>query len=262
MIDTITKLDGHKVRYLDSGSDKQPIVLLHGLGGCSDKWMPVMDILSSSYRVLAPDIIGYGKSDKPVVDYTPAYMVSFVKKFIVATDLEMPHIVGASLGGQVAVQFAARYKQYMSKLVLISPAGMMKHSTPALDQYIMAALYPHKSTISHALQLMEGGKEPPSPSLVQLFMTNMKMPNAKMVFMSSLLCFKNSTLHKHLKKVVAPTLLVWGNDDSIIPISYAAKFVSALQNCTFAPIPNCGHTPYVQYPELFCKTISDFLREL
>lgn len=259
MIDTTTKLSGHTVRYLDSGSDKQPVILLHGLGGCSDKWTSVIDKLSVLYRVVAPDIIGYGQSDKPVVNYTPGYMVSFVKKFIIATDLKMPHIVGASLGGQVAIQFAAKYARYMSKLVLVSPAGMMGQSTPALDQYIMAALYPRESSISHALQLMGGGKEPPSKALVHLFMTNMKRPNAKMAFMSSLLCFKNSnTVHTHLKNVVAPTLLVWGDDDSIIPISYASKFTSTLQNCTFTAIPDCGHTPYVQYPELFSKILSDF----
>ncbi len=259
MIDTTTKLNDHTVRYLDSNSNKQPVILLHGLGGCSDKWKSVIDILSASYRVIAPDIIGYGQSDKPVVNYTPTYMVSFVKKFITAIDIENPHIVGASLGGQVAVQFAARYKQYMSKLVLVSPAGIMKRSTPALDQYIMAALYPRESSVSHALQLMEGSERPPSKTLIQLFMTNMKRPNAKMAFMSSLLCFKNSnTIHRHLKKVTTPTLLVWGDDDPIIPVSYAGKFTSVLPNCTFTTIPNCGHTPYVQYPEHFCKILSDF----
>ena len=262
MLDTIIKLNGHTVRYLDSDSGKHPVVLLHGLGGCADKWDSVIDILSESYRVIAPDIIGYGYSDKPVVDYTPAYMVAFVKKFITATGLEKPHVVGASLAGQFAIEFAARHKEYMSKLVLVSPAGIMKRSTPNLDQYIIAALYPRESSISRALQLMDGGSEPPPKKLVDLFMTNMSRPNAKMAFMSSLLCFKNSnTTQKYLKLVTSPTLLLWGDADSIIPISYANKFVSALENCTFIAIPDCGHTPYLQYPELFCKILSDFFEK-
>ena len=261
MLDTTVVVDGHTIRYLDSDSKGHTVILLHGLGGHARKWLPTISVLSKSFRVIAPDIIGYGKSDKPVTNYPPAYMVSFVKNFIKSAKLKRPHIVGASLGGHVAIEFAAKYQRMISKLVLVSPAGLMKHSTPALDKYILAALYPRKSSVIDALQLMEGTTNPPHKELVNDFIQNMKRTNAKMAFMSSLLCFKNDyTIHKYIKKVKAPSLLVWGHDDPIIPVSYAGKFVAAIPNCKFTTIPNCGHTPYVQYPVLFSDILTDFFR--
>lgn len=260
MLDTRTLVDGNSIRYLDSCSPGPPVILLHGLGGYADKWMPVIELLSASYRVVAPDMIGYGQSDKPVADYTPEFLVSFLREFISAVGFERPNIVGASLGGQVAVEFAATNKQSVSKLVLVSPAGMMKCSTPALDAYIMAALYPRENSVAHALQLMEGSQNEPPEKLVKLFISNMRRPNAKMAFMSSLLCFRNSKgVSAYLDRVDSPTLLVWGHDDPIIPVSYASKFREAISRCTFATIPNCGHTPYVQYPDRFADIVSGFL---
>ena len=258
-MDRYVVVGGNRIRYVDSGSGSV-ILLLHGLGGYASKWHDVTEILSGYYRVIAPDMVGYGLSDKPVADYTPDFFVEFVDRFIRATDIGRPHIVGASLGGQVAAMFAAKHRQSMSKLVLVSPAGVMRRSTPALDAYIMAAMYPRPHSVAHALMLMEGSGKQPSPRLVSSFIDNMKRPNAKMAFMSSLLCFKNSAnVTSYLKKIKVPTMLVWGHEDSIIPISYASKFSSSISGCRFELLEDCGHTPYVQMPERFSCLVMDFL---
>lgn len=252
---------GNRIRYVDSGSGSA-VLLLHGLGGYASKWHGVIDILSRSYRVIAPDMIGYGLSDKPVADYTPDFFVEFVDMFIRATDIARPHIVGASLGGQVAAMFAAEHRRSVSKLVLVSPAGVMRRSTPALDAYIMAAMYPRPRSVAHALMLMEGSGRQPDQRLVSSFIDNMRRPNAKMAFMSSLLCFKNSAnVTAYLKKINVPTMLVWGHDDPIIPISYASKFAGSIPNCRFERLEDCGHTPYVQIPERFAGLVMDFLAD-
>ena len=258
-MDRYVVVDGNRIRYVDSGSGSV-ILLLHGLGGHASKWHDVTEILSGRYRVIAPDMIGYGLSDKPVADYTPDFFVEFVDRFIRTIDIGRPHIVGASLGGQVAAMFAAKYRRSMSKLVLVSPAGVMRHSTPALDAYIMAAMYPRPRSVEHALMLMEGSGKQPSRRLVSSFIDNMKRPNAKMAFMSSLLCFKNSAdVTVYLKKIKVPTMLVWGHEDSIIPISYASKFTGTIPDCRFERLEDCGHTPYVQMPEKFAGLVLDFL---
>ena len=260
MQDTCAMVGGYRIRYLDSDTPGHPVILLHGLGGYADKWIPAISGLSPGYRAIAPDVIGYGQSDKPLTDYTPEYFVTFLKNFIEALHLDRPHIVGASLSGQVAAQFAASYPHMISRLVLMSPAGIMKNSTPALDAYITAALYPRFDSVSHALQLMEGSDRRASPTLVESFIANMRRPNAKMVFMSSLLCFKNyDDITTILYRISCPTLLLWGYDDPIIPISYAAQFAAAIPNCTFTGIERCGHTPYVQYPDLVAKIVTSFL---
>ena len=259
MQDRRVSVDDSSIRYLDAGSGST-VLLLHGLGGYADKWRRVIDKLSDSHRVIAPDMIGYGLSDKPVADYTPHFFVEFLERFIDAAGLERPHIVGASLGGQVAAMFAALHQECVSRLVLVSPAGLMKVSTPALDAYVMAALYPRPGSVGHALRLMEGSGRDPSWTLISSFMDNMRRPNAKMAFMSSLLCFKNAEdLTPYLNSIEAPTMLLWGYDDPIIPISYAAQFAAAIPDCRFVGLEECGHTPYVQYPERFAGLVAGFL---
>ncbi len=250
---------GNKVRYLHSDTAGQPLIMLHGLGGYADKWVPTATILSRQYRTIIPDITGYGKSDKPMIDYTPEFFVSFLEKFIEALNLEIPVVVGASMGGQIAAQYASAHKG-VQRLILISPAGMMRHSTPALDAYIMAALYPREGSAAHAFRLMDGTGKDANPKVVSTFLANMNRSNAKMAFMSSLLCFKNSKdITPALKKITIPTLLVWGHLDTLIPISYAHKFAAAIPNCQFEGMEGCGHTPYVQHPEQFAGIVNNFL---
>lgn len=261
MQDRRVSVGDNSIRYLDAGSGSA-VLLLHGLGGYADKWRGVIGRLSDSHRVIAPDMIGYGLSDKPVADYTPGFFVEFLKRFIEATGLERPHIVGASLGGQIAAIFAALHQERLSRLVLVSPAGIMKISTPALDAYIMAALYPRPGSVGHALRLMEGSGRDPNWTLISSFMANMRRPNAKMAFMSSLLCFKNAEdLTPYLGSIRVPTMLLWGYDDPIIPISYAAQFAAAIPDCRFVGLENCGHTPYVQDPERFAGLVAGFLSD-
>lgn len=261
MEDKRTIVGGRSIRYLEAGSGSD-LVLLHGLGGYANKWGRVFEKLSAKYHIIAPDMIGHGYSDKPVADYTPRFFTKFVKQFLDVIGLERPHIVGASLGGQVAAMFAAEFASRLSKLVLVSPAGVMKISTPALDAYIMAALYPRYRSVMHAMQLMEGSNRAPSTALVTEFVNNMKQPNAKMAFMSSLLCFKNAAdVTPYLKNIKTQTMLLWGHDDSIIPISYAAHFVESIPDCRFVGLESCGHTPYVQYPGLFTQLVADFLAD-
>src|SRR5215467_6432297 len=100
-------VDGHNIRYLESGSSSKKLVLLHGLGGYAERWRNIIPYLSEKYHVFVPDLIGYGKSDKPSVDYTVELFVRFTFDFINALGLRKTNLMGTSLGGQVAVECAA-----------------------------------------------------------------------------------------------------------------------------------------------------------
>ena len=105
----------------------------------------------------------------------------------------------------------------------------MKQSTPALDAYITAALYPNEKNAKNAFEIMDGsGKQIPM-GIITEFVTRMKLPNAKFAFMSTLLGLKNSDLiTKKLEKISSPTLIIWGSDDPVIPITFADDFVSSI----------------------------------
>jgi 2-hydroxy-6-oxonona-2,4-dienedioate hydrolase len=258
--DKFLEIDGHRIRYLESGSSKNTLVLLHGLGASAERWSPVVPLFEDHFRVIIPDLIGFGYSDKPTVDYTPDFFIEFLEKFFTASKITRPNIIGSSLGGQISAEYAASHSDNVEKLILVSPAGMMKKSTPALDAYIMAALYPNEISAKNAFEMMEGAGKNIEENIINGFVERMQLPNAKLAFMSTVLGLKNSdTITSKLQSILTPTLIIWGGDDPVIPINHADDFVSAIQDCRFFRMDGCGHTPYVQDPPTFASKCLEFL---
>ena len=254
------QIDKHKIRYLESGNSKNTLVLLHGLGASAERWLNVIPLFSKEYTVIVPDLIGFGSSDKPSVDYTPEYFVDFLERFFAQTGIARPNLVGSSLGGQIAANYASSHADEIENLILVSPAGSMTQSTPALDAYIMAALYPNEQTAKNAFELMEGSGEPVPQEIVTGFIERMRLPNAKLAFMSTVLGLKNSKpITTKLGSITTPTLIIWGSADPVIPIIHSDSFISSIQDCRFFKMDGCGHTPYVQDPHTFASKVLEFL---
>ena len=260
MQENFVQVDGNKIRYLESGNSKNAMLLVHGLGASAERWLGVIPALAKHYRVIVPDLVGFGCSVKPPVDYTPAFFIDFLSKFFEAVGVKVSIVVGSSLGGQIAADFAFTHSDSVRKLILVSPAGMMKHSTPALDAYILAALFPNEQSAKTAFEMMEDSGKDVDEAIVKGFVKRMRMPNAKLAFMSTLLGLKNSEmLDKKLERILVPTLLIWGSNDPVIPIKYADSFVSSIPDCSLYKMKGCGHTPYVQKPEEFSAAALEFL---
>ena len=260
MKEKFISINGNNIRYLESGESEKTIVLVHGLGASAERWEFVIPEFSKHYRVIVPDLIGFGYSDKPLVDYTTEFFSDFLSSFFQELGLNKTNIIGSSLGGQIIVKYASDQLHTIDHLVLVSPSGIMKSSTPALDAYIMAALYPDIESAKNAFEMMAGGTRQVQQKVIEDFVKRMKLPNAKMAFMSTLLGLKNSELTTNsLKKISVPTLIIWGEHDPVIPIKYADEFVSSIQDCRFYMMDNSGHTPYVDDPKMFAKLVLDFL---
>ncbi len=263
MEEKFLQIDGHKIRYLESGNSKNTLVLIHGLGASAERWSPVIPLFEANFRVVVPDLIGFGYSDKPTADYTLDFFSEFLEKFFMASNIVRPNIIGSSLGGQISAEYASLHSQNIEKLILVSPSGVMKQSTPALEAYIMAALYPNEISAKNAFELMEGSGKDIEENIVNGFVERMQLPNAKLAFMSTLLGLKNSKpITTKLQSIFVPTLIIWGANDPVIPINYANDFVSAIQDCRFFRMDGCGHTPYVQDPHTFASKALEFLNGL
>ncbi len=255
------QIEGHKIRYLESGSSRETLVLVHGLGASAERWNRVMPTFSQDYHVIVPDLIGFGYSDKPLVDYTPEFFSEFLRNFFEVSGIEKPHIIGSSLGGQITAQYASENPDNIEKLILVSPAGVMKQSTPALDAYIMAALYPNEQSAKTAFELMEGSGKEVDKEIVDGFIQRMQLPNAKLAFMSTILGLKNAeVITGKLQSILVPTLIIWGSNDPVIPIQYADEFVSSIKDCRFYRMDKCGHTPYVEDPTKFASVVLNFFK--
>jgi pimeloyl-ACP methyl ester carboxylesterase len=124
----------------------------------------------------------------------------------------------------------------------------------------MAALYPNKESVKTAYQMMVGPGKQISEISVERFVNNMSRPNAKMVFLSTLLGLKNAPdISEKLGKIIVPTLLIWGKEDKLIPFEYSEQFVSSINSCEFIPMEGCGHSPYVEDPEKLSELVIKFL---
>ena len=259
MVIKTAEVDNNKIRYLEEGSSENTLLLLHGLGASAERWEYVIPHFAREFRVVVPDLIGFGYSDKPMADYTIEYFSEFISKFVDKIGIKELNIVGSSLGGQIAAEYTVNHNENIRKLVLVSPSGVMKHSTPALDAYIAAALYPNDDSALNAFQIMSGRKEIEN-KIVKGFVERMTLPNAKMAFMSTLLGLRDSEpITKKLQMITVPTLIIWGENDPIIPIEYAQSFISGINDCRFYKMMECGHTPYVENPKVFYQVVSDFL---
>ena len=99
-------IKGHKIRYLESGKGVKNIVLIHGLGASAERWEFVIPEFSKHYRVIVPDLIGFGHSDKPLVDYTTEFFTDFISSFLNKLQIKKTNIIGSSLGGQIIAEYA------------------------------------------------------------------------------------------------------------------------------------------------------------
>jgi 2-hydroxy-6-oxonona-2,4-dienedioate hydrolase len=257
-----TSVNGYRIRYLEVGSPNRPIlILLHGIGASAERWSRVIPTLSKYFHLIIPDIIGFGYSDKPAVDYTMDFFIDFFRSFLDNLSISKAYIVGSSLGGHIATEFAIRFNYMIEKLVLVAPAGMMRKSGPTLDRYIMAALYPEYQRVYEAFSEMVHDSNAINQETLMDFINRMNLPNAKYAFMSTLLGIRYAPdLRSRLSNITAPTLLVWGEDDTTIPLEEYSNRYKGIPNLEeIVMIKNCGHIPPIEKPATFNRIVLRFL---
>jgi pimeloyl-ACP methyl ester carboxylesterase len=248
-----------RVRYVDLGGG-EPVLLVHGLGGSVESWANNIGELAKNLRVIAIDLPGFGLSDKPTMNYTIRFYTKFVFQFLKELQLGRVSIVGSSLGGQVAAEVAINPPSIVKKLVLISPAGALPRSfkgTPALWKYVKVVNAKSVQQVKQALFAVDN--KPVDDSYARLVFEKISMPGAKEAFISALTgSAKAPRLGSRLNRIKVPTLLLWGKEDYMIPVTFVEPFVK-MKNCRVILLEHCGHRPHFERPELFNRIVSDFL---
>ncbi len=257
-------IDNICIRYIDTRSNGNPVLLIHGLGGSIESWINnIYTISSKQLRVIVLDLPGFGFSDKPKINYTPSFYSVFIAKFLNRLDAySHVSIIGCSLGGHIAAEVALNHPSLVSKLVLISPAGAPPVSfkgTPALRKYV--SILKSKSIQEVKKSLLSVDDVSVDDTFARIFYDRLSMPGSKEAFMSAL---KGSTyaprLSRRLRRIKAQTLLIWGKNDKIIPVRFIKPFMN-MKNCRILLLENCGHVPFISRPTLFNKIVTDFIKE-
>ncbi|NHC33774.1 alpha/beta fold hydrolase [Scytonema millei] len=271
-------INGLTTRYLTAGNDGLPLVLLHGDSDSALDWSWVLPALAATHRVYAPDFPGFGDSAKPNVIYSLEFLTQFALDFLNALGIERAVLVGNSLGGLIALRVALSHPEQVPGLVLVDSAGLGSSVTPLLSQLTLP-IYGELATTWCRTPL--GAKQRSWARAALFFAQPMKAPTAWLTdqermallpgyleaTLSSLRASLNVTgqrevLLDSLPQLNMPTLVVWGTDDKIFPKEQAQAAVSRLQQGHLALIPDCGHLPHVERPELFTNALNEFLTKV
>jgi len=254
--ETFETIAGCRIRIM-RGGEGEPLVFLHGASGAS-VWAPWMEALSAHHEVIVPEHPGFGASDTPDWLDTIGDLAYFYLDAMEALGLERVHLVGNSLGGWIALELAVRDSSRLKTLTLVAPAGIRVKGVRKGDMFLWSPeetarnLFHDKELAERMIAAMPTQEEAQMVGLKNRLMT------AKLGWQPRLF---NPDLHKWLHRVKVPTLILWGDDDRVIPPAYGPAFEELLPQARLQVVEACGHLPHVEKPEAFARSVTRFIEE-
>jgi pimeloyl-ACP methyl ester carboxylesterase len=250
------KVNGLDVRYYTAGQG-EPLVVIHGGGGDARTWRLNIAELAENYTVYAPDLPGYGGSQPLDGDYYIPELVEFVDKFARSLGLEKFNLVGHSLGGGIALNYALKSPHKIKKLVLVSSLCLGREIAFWVRLFSLPALI--RSIGALTIAVLKGVKW----VVKQLNPVEFIMPlsPASMTVGGSITTFRAQTLvlENRLSEVTMPTLLVWGAKDPIVPVRQAYRASKVIPDCRVEVFENRGHNVHRDELKQFSSVITRFL---
>ncbi len=260
-------------RYWQMGDAGSSIILLHGGNGSIEFWVYNIAVLAQHHCVYAFDMVGSGKSDYPEADYSLTYQAEFLKSFMSALSIESATLIGNSMGGAVALQFTRFYPDRVDRLVLVDSMGLGREISLGIRLItlpaIVSALRPGRWMIPAMLKsnFYNGAKL--APEWLELRYAVFAIAGRNQVILN--LGRSNFTLRgvrpdvyqpivDSLPQITQQTLIIWGDRDRIIPVKHADIAATGLPNNQLQIFPNCGHHPYLEYPDRFNRSVLEFLQ--
>jgi pimeloyl-ACP methyl ester carboxylesterase len=269
---------GLRVHCLMAGHQAAvPVLLLHGGGydSASLSYKQSIEPISQYHRVFAPDWPGYGDSDKPKMRYTTEYYVDFLGQLMDALGLKKASLVGISMGGAISIGFSLQSSQRVEKLVLVDSHGLGKEvpgrkmsyvavRLPLLNKLVWAILGRSRRMIRWSLQTVFHDPQVVSSTLVDEVFQAAKEPGMGKAWRSwqrSEIGW--SSLHTNfvdkLHTLTVPTLILHGAEDKYVPVSWARRAHTLIENSELCIFPQCGHWLTQEKPTEFNRAVLEFL---
>ena len=269
------ELHGHDVTYRMAG-EGPAIVLVHGLAGSSTTWKYVMPVLADRFTVVAPDLLGHGQSAKPRGDYSLGAYASGLRDLLAVLDVDRVTVVGHSLGGGVAMQFAYQFPERLERLVLVDSGGLgeevslvLRAATLPGAEFVLPLLFgpvPRTAgrTIGSVLGRLGVRASANTRGLVE-GLDSLGNAEARRAFVHT----ARSVIDPAGQRVDArdrlylssgvPTMLVWGEHDRIIPLAHGEGAHELMPHSRLEVFPRAGHFPFNDDPERFVAVLTDFV---
>lgn len=263
------EIHGNRIRYEESGSG-EPLVLVHGWTGSSFDWRLVTPGLARRCRVLALDQVGFGKSDKPRIEYTIENFVEYLDEFIGLLGLGRVHLAGNSMGGHIICEYALSYPAKVRSLVCIDGAGVrMKMPfffrlarVPGLIEFFLsrATFKSYKKFVYRSGPYYNRGII--DDEMIRGHMQSFLSRDGVYAAADSLRRNLGKVhVEDRLGEIKAPVLVMWGKQDPTLPVALGYKFHRKLSNSKLVIFDECGHIPMEEKPEECVREILDFLEE-
>jgi 4,5:9,10-diseco-3-hydroxy-5,9,17-trioxoandrosta-1(10),2-diene-4-oate hydrolase len=271
--DQYVRIGQINTRFWTAGDGGKAVVLIHGLGRYVEDWQYNIHALAERHRVYAVDLVGSGCSDKPPATYSLSYLVRFVGDFLEAQKIDRASLMGHSLGGSVALQYAIQYPAQVEKLVLVNSAGLGKElplglrlsSLPLAGEWLTR---PSRKGIAESLRRSVYDPTLLTDEWVQLCYQQATLPGAQRALLDVIRSFigiggmRDEVIHlilDNLAQVTAPTLIVWGQQDRIVPVAHAQIAKGRMPHARLQIFDPCGHFPQRERPAEFNALVLDFL---
>ena len=268
---------GYRRAYVKAGSGPA-VLLIHGIGDSSDTWRPVLDALARHHTVIAPDLLGHGRSEKPRADYTIAGFANGMRDLLTLLDVDRVTVVGHSLGGGVAAQFAYQYPERCDRLVLVSSGGVGRAVSPLLRlaavpgaEALMPMLgLPPVRVVSRigaaAMRILNTALGRDAEEILAVFdaLPNTEARQSILRTLRSGVDWRGQVITMLDRTYLAegfPTLIVWGRRDAIIPIEHGYLAHAAFPGGALEIFDDAGHWPHHVDPARFVRVLTQFVAE-
>ena len=267
-------VDGHRIAYLDEGQGP-PLILLHGYGGSMWQWEYQQLPLSRQFRVITPDLIGSGLSDKPPLDYRPEELIESIRGLMDALGLPTATLIGNSMGGGVAIGMALTHPDRVSRLVLIDslPDHVRERLVSPLMQRALntsvpawlarfGALFVGNRTMEAVLKEIIFDHTLVTPAVLDRSNRNRQREDMITPLMSlrhSLPLWERHFAPR-LKDIRHSTLILWGEQDRLFPPQVGRDLQAVIPQARLILIPDAGHIPQWERPQVVNRHITEFLQ--
>jgi pimeloyl-ACP methyl ester carboxylesterase len=269
------QLHGHRLSYRCGGSGPL-LILIHGITNSSASWAPVLPLLERDFTVIAPDLLGHGESAKPRGDYSLGSFASLLRDFMLALGHERATVAGHSLGGGIAMQMAYQFPERVERLVLVSSGGLGRQVTPVLRAValpgaeLMLPLLASKALVNAGAAVggwlgRLGLRTGTDIAEMAAGLASLQDIETRRAFVHT----ARSVIDVHGQRVDAtdklylaaavPTLIMWGDDDPIIPARHGIRAHELMPGSRLRIFEGAGHFPHHDDPAGFVTTLREFV---
>ncbi|MEN6464414.1 MAG: alpha/beta hydrolase [Syntrophaceae bacterium] len=272
--DKYIKIGNVNTRFWEYG-EGEPLILIHGLGTSIEVFEPNIPELAKTCKVYAPDLVGFGYSDKPKANYTMAFLTDFLHDFLVQMNINKASLLGVSMGGGIALKYAIDYPDRMDKLILEDSAGLGRElalplrltSIPLLSKL---SFLKYRRAIAVYMRTLVHDPKAMTDEMIDFYYKIFSLPGAIEAFSSVLInsCSLRGINEDIIKGITdklslikCPTLIIWGKQDRSLPVKDALLANKEIPGSKLHLFDNCGHFANLEKTPEFNKIVSKFLSE-